>query len=317
MDDRQANKLNMYIKTSQFLINKAADLAGVTQIASISNELEKNIEDITKYEGDASADTTGYTMEKAQERLDLEKIMLKVSRACAAYFLSIGSTGKMKEADETKSEVEGLRGNDIFVRGNKLYDIAEPVKTFLTDFNSGPADVTALKDALAAFYQVLELPENKRGEKVASGKEVDSLFVQTDELLKGLDIYMYTFEAINALLYNQYLSARAIDDNGGGAQNTKTGNVPMNAATNIPFADGKINAGTVLNLTNRNTAGDLTFYFSDSPTAGPGTATDPQTISADTTTPFTALVLGFDITHTFLNVFNPNAVEGKWKAEIL
>lgn len=86
MNDIQLNKLGMFEKVNDYLTNNAAALAGVTQIAPLQSSLSNLIADIVDVAGVAGSDTTGFTIEKATERTDLEAIALKVSRAAAAYF---------------------------------------------------------------------------------------------------------------------------------------------------------------------------------------------------------------------------------------
>ncbi len=167
------------------------------------------------------------------------------------------------------------------------------------------------------FYAVIQLPEEKRGQKKVSGMKVDRLFGEVDGQLAQLDIYMATFAGVNEDLYALYLTSRAIDESGGGSQNIKSGNAGVNAVVNVPFAEGKIDADTVLKLVNRTATGELRFYFSDSPTGGEGTATLHYIVNPDSTMNLVAGSSGFDVTHVYLNLFNPNAFEGKWRVEIL
>ncbi|MES2620052.1 MAG: hypothetical protein V4615_04300 [Bacteroidota bacterium] len=318
MTDEQEDKLGMFEKVASFLDTKATELAGVTQIAGIKTELDDNIEAIVDEAGVATSDTTGFTDEKAQERVDLEVITLKVSRAAAAYFLSIGSLGSIKLADYIKSDLEGSRDNDLYVKAKYLYKKALVVQASLSGFNSGPADVTALNDALVAFFDVIQLPAEKRGEKVVSGVEVDELFQQTDLLLDQLDIYMLTFEAVDNELFLLYLQARAIDNSGGGSgtdTNVLTGTVGMGTGVNIPFDEEDIQADTNLLLTNlAPSGGPIIFFFSDTEGGSPGPSTIQISVTPGDTAEVIAVAAGYDIPRPLLNVYNPNATPMPWKA---
>ncbi len=319
MTDTQENKLSMYIKTADFLGNHAGGLVSVTQIAGIKIELDAAIQNITDAAGLATSDTTGFTTEKAQERTDLEAITLKVSRATAAYFLSINNTGGIKLADYNKSELDTMRDTDLYVKAKYLHSKALPVQANLSDFNSGPADVTALNSKLAAYFAVIQLPQEKRGEKTVSVLALEEMMSATDLLLDTLDIYMLTFEAIDANLFGLYRTARAIDDtSGGGAAQIKTGTVPMNAQTNIPFSAGAIAADSGLELGNEGSAGQLMFYFSDSTTGTPGPMSPITYVPPNDITQVVAGSAGFDaVARPYLNVFNPNATMSNWRVEIL
>ncbi len=317
MNDIQLNKLGMFEKVNDYLTNNAAALAGVTQIAPLQSSLSNLIADIVDAAGVAGSDTTGFTIEKATERTDLEAIALKVSRAAAAYFLSIGQPGNIKLADYTRAELDGARDNDLYVDAKYLHKIVLPVQANLSGFNSGPADVTALGNALQEFFNVIQLPAEKKGEKAVYTRGVESLFKEADGLLDTLDIYMLTFEDGEPLLYALYKAARSIDDSGGGSQNIKQGTAPMESMVNVPFAPGKLQADTVLQLENPNPAGELTYYFSDSPSGGTGTATVLTEVGPDSNVQKVAVELGYSATHIYLNLFNPSLTAAEWKVEIL
>jgi hypothetical protein len=317
MNDIQQNKLGMFEKVNNYLTDNAAVLASVTQIADLQSDLNKLINSITDAAGISGSDTTGFTIQKATERTDLETIALKVSRAAAAYFLSIGEPGNIKLADYTKSELDSARDNDLYVKAKYLHKIVQPVEANLTAFNSGPDDVDDLSDALQDFFNVIQVPAEKKGEKAVYTKGLEVLFKEGDTLLDSLDVYMLTFEAVEPLQYALYKAARSIDDSGGGSQNIKKGTAPMESIVNVPFAPGKLQADTVLQLENLNPTGELTYYFSDSPTGGTGTATVLTEVGPDSNVQKVAVEMGYSATHIYLNLFNPSLTAAEWKVEIL
>lgn len=216
MTDTQENHLSMYIKVDTFLGNNAAALAGVTQIAGLKTDLETLIDNITTSAGLVTDDTTGYAIDKTNKREELEAIMLKVSRATAAYYISIDNAQGFKTADYTPSQLHAVRDSELYSRAKRLFNVATPISASLVGFNSSAADVADLDTKKEAFFEVLEAPRSKRGEKSAAVKDLEIYFEDGSSLLFFLDAYMDTFAAVNTNLYNQYLSARAIDDLGGG-----------------------------------------------------------------------------------------------------
>lgn len=319
MNDNQSDHLSMYLTVNQFLLDHAPDLAGVTQITGLQALLANRIENITDYAAIAGSDTTGFTIQKSNERLELEAITLKVSRACGAYFLSIDNPGGFKLADYTASEIANKRDNDLYADSKWLYKIADPIKANLSSFNSGPADVLELKNLYDAFFDIIRLPKIKRDEKASGTKMLDKEFEKAQELVEHLDVYMLTFQTIDALLYLEYEKARAIDSTGGGSQNTKSGTLQGNGVANAAFADDKLNASTGLLLYNNSTgpnAGDLVFYFCATPT---GAIPDPDkaiTLAPGNDLTTTALSIDYSEAQPFLNIFNPTAAVGKWKVVI-
>lgn len=78
---------------------------------------------------------------------------------------SIGQPGNIKLADYTRAELDGARDNDLYVDAKYLHKIVLPVQANLSGFNSGPADVTALGNALQEFFNVIQLPAEKKGKR--------------------------------------------------------------------------------------------------------------------------------------------------------
>ncbi len=126
MDDKQLNKLSMFIKTADFLDDNSGDLAGVTQIAGIKTAIDSGIEGIVDADGDADSDTSGFTIQKSEERTTVEQLSIKVSRAMAAYGLSINNPGLVKLADYVPSELESKRDNDLYVKAKKTLGPCRP-----------------------------------------------------------------------------------------------------------------------------------------------------------------------------------------------
>jgi hypothetical protein len=143
MNDIQQNKLGMFEKVNNYLTDNAAVLASVTQIAPICNRsLSKLISSITDAAGVSGSDTTGFTIQKATERTDLEAIALKVSRAAAAYFLSIGAarqyqTGRLHQ----ERARQRARQRPVCRSQVSAQDSAAGSRPTSAAFNSGPDDV--------------------------------------------------------------------------------------------------------------------------------------------------------------------------------
>lgn len=317
MNNQQENKFSMYVKVASYLEDHATALSGVTQITDIKSELDTRILNITTADGIATSDTTGYTVQKANAEGALRARILSVGRAASAYFLSIGNLGLMEEVDHRPSELDALRDTELYVRGKKLFDVADPVKTNLSGFNSGPTDVAALNTTADAYYLILELPKRKTEIKSSQAREVVRQMEATDLLLGNLDIYMDTFADTQPLLFDEYKSARSIDDTGSTVQRTRQGDIDPLNVKNVPYSESLIAADSVLQLTNDGTSGPLQFYFGISPTTPvmggrPMLEVDPgQTITS------TATDLGYDATNHFLNIYNPTATaSGHWKTVV-
>lgn len=318
MTDNQNNKLGMFIKVRDFGTTYTTELASVTQVDTQMDALDTVINAITAAEAMATQDTTGFTIAKGLLRGNLTKIVLKCSRAGAAYFLSINNIGMIKAADFTPRELDELRDNDIYVRAQQLYNIVKPVEANLDDFNSGAADVALLKSTYESFFNIIKLPKEKTELKAAYGREVDRQFVNGDGIIQTLDIYMATFEAVNPLVYDIYTSARSIDDLGSGsANNTRSGSINAGTIVNASFSPSIFQTDSQITFSNTSsTVGPLVFYFSQFPDAAPVDGRPKVTVAAGASQTVSASDAGWNATYNIVTIQNEQGELGKWKVKV-
>jgi len=315
MNDSQENKLSMFIKVDTFLTNNAAALAAVTQIAGIKTALETLIDNITTTGGLIIDDTTGYTIEKSIKRAELEAIMLKVAHAATGYYASIENPTGFKTADYTRSELHASRDSELYTRAKRLHTFVTPIAALLTGFNSGPADVADLDAKKEAFFDVIQNPQTKRGEKSAAVIDLENYFTDADSLLFTLDAYMNTFEAVNLNLFNQYQSARSIDDLGGGSG---SGETIISTVQNSIAAGATVNVGALPSGTQKvkmavTSNGPLEFGLSVD-----GNTFNGNTTSSSSSTPVVYNVSDFASAGSLMLVRNQSAtLAGAYRIDFL
>jgi len=104
------------------------------------------------------------------------------------------------------------------VKADQVHDIANPVKLLLAPYLVTAADVDSIVTLKDAYKNVLQLPRTEEAISMAAANErdrmVDKCFNTT---LPKIDAYLLPFKYTNAVLYDKYTVARAIDNSGGGA----------------------------------------------------------------------------------------------------
>jgi hypothetical protein len=99
-----------------------------------------------------------------------------------------------------------------------VHDIADPIKSLMAPYLVTAGNVDSIPTRMLAYKNVLELPRTEEAISKAAGEERDRLLSKLfDPTLKNLDNYLLPFKYANPMLYSQYLTARAIDESGGGA----------------------------------------------------------------------------------------------------
>ncbi|MBL0308463.1 MAG: hypothetical protein IPP77_01850 [Bacteroidetes bacterium] len=312
MDNHQEDKLGMYEKVKAFLTRNTAVLAGVTQIAALQTQLSDGIDAIIDAAMEATEDDRGFTEQKSDERNELEAITLKVFRALSAYWESTGTDASLILKEYLPSSLDAMRDNDLALTAYRLHIVAEPVAAFLTDFNSGPADVNELKATYEQFFTDIPLSKTKTDARHDATGEVQRLMKRVDKILDKLDIYLATFAAVNIFLFNQYEMARTIDHSRGSKATLRRGTVEPKAVEPVKWAAGVISADTVLEFSNTGKSGPMIFYFSAERYELPGSGLSIS-LSVGKTLTRAATQLGFTATRRSMNIFNDGVQEGNWR----
>ena len=221
MDDNQIEHVGMFVKVKTFLNKKTSELAATPVIAAtLQPAFITLIDDILTEEEDASAPITGSSELKRNLRTAVEDKGFEVAAACVAYYtITVPNPVIRVKCEFVRSELMpfGMRDNDFYVAMKRVHEIADPIKALLAPFGVAGADVDDLGTALAAYFAQMEAPYDARGERLASGKQVDRLFDQAMELLTDkLDVVMKFYVTNNPELHDYYLTARSIDGTGGG-----------------------------------------------------------------------------------------------------
>ncbi len=293
MDDSQIEHVGMFVKVKTFLNKKTSELASTPVIAAtLQPAFIAKIDEILAEEEDASAPITGSTELKRNLRTDAEDKGFEVAAACVAYYtITVPNPVLRKKCEFQRSDLQppNTRDSDLYIKMKRVHTIAEPIKALLAPFGVVAADVDALDTALAAYFIQLEAPFDARGERQASGEQVDRLFVQAMELLtEQLDVVMKFYVTNNPELHDYYLHARSIDQTGGGpipdedetitiASATFTGDTfspEVNENSRYVITSGASN-GAQLNIGFSNMLGMFSGPFK---TVDPGTTLDEKAV---------------------------------------
>ncbi len=166
--------------------------------------------------------------------------------------------------------------------------------------------ITALGTAITEYNDVIVGPRSAESIKKQQTAEIEVLFKQTDQILKGqLDQLMTLFQTSAPEFYGAYKNARIIVDLGGHV-NTFSGTVPPTSMKNI------LNTAT-----DDNESFDISNGGTEPLEFGRGTTSsdfgdEPVTVEPGITKTYSALELG-PTGNKYLNVRNNSAIEGTYK----
>lgn len=259
MNDVETERMGMFVKVKTFLNRKAAPLAATPIISSnLQPALIALVEAIFDEDEDASSTISGNTELKRQLRTSVENRAFEVGAAVVAYYtITVPNPVLRAKCDYQRSDFSSsnMRDSVLYVKAGKIHEIADPIKNLLLPFGVTDMDVDDFANALAAYLSDLQSPRDAIGERAASGKQVERLIEQTDELIKTqLDVVMKVYANRDPELYDYYLNARKIDQTGGGAipDEDEEITIPAGQWLNAPLPP-EINAGSRIVITSKAT----------------------------------------------------------------
>lgn len=251
MTSKQEDKYGMYLKVSLYLSTHAPDLAFNPAIAATEVSLHSLTTAIAQADSTATRDITGYTAAKNEHRAQQIASFKLVRAGMMGYLTANPDIKSLQIIDFTDSDIDKFRDSELYMKTDQLLDLALPVKMDLVPYGVTDAQVDALDTMNGAWQAIEPTGRQEEGVNAAARKDVGRLMGQTDTLINDtLDNYLKVLQYNDPNLYDQYLTARMIDDSGG--QSDSTGydlqdfSIPAGGSVNFPVGPGPIAAETQL-----------------------------------------------------------------------
>lgn len=243
MNDIFENRLSMYQKVQGHYTIHQTTLDTIPAVTALQTEFTGYVNSILSIAGPASADLTGYAVDKQNLRNELTTAILKVSIAYASWCYVNLNNKKAERFDETMAMLNAKRDNDIYTYAMDLNATALPEVANLADYGVLPADFTTLTTKAAAYLVMIQAPKIEIGERASKLLQLTREFDQASSLLKNrLDHVMKSFMLSHPMIYDSYLFARAIDDTGAATPPDYSGTLaPMviTMVANIPYLSSR------------------------------------------------------------------------------
>ena len=314
MNDVQDVKKDAAEGIVEILTEHAAALAAVTQIAADLTKLEAVLAKIVETEGKVSADNSGAAIDKATKRTALEKIGLKVSKACVAFYLNANNNLLRRKSRYTKTQLSNYRDGILHSKMANLFGIADPIKLSLVAFNSGGADTALLNTTNGEFQLLIQDPDDLKKDKKQFTAEQVVNFQTMDGILNNLDTWVDTFEETEPTIWGLYKNRRTIYNTasiGTTLLSVPESAVPATGAININMDSFIMEDEFTIDVSNLGAVA-LKAGF------GPNATTVDAGFNLNTGghLKHTAVEWGFSGTNTFFNILNGAGVAGAAKVKV-
>lgn len=211
----------MALKTKNFYARNTAAMASIPALAGLYTQLSTLITTLISADTGSRADLTGYSLDKAMKRKNVESLALKISNAVASLAAVNSDLILKKRADFSTSSWYSISEKQLVTQATIIRDLGQANAAAMVPYGAATADVTALSTALTNFVDVITNPTLALDQRKNDNRRIPEIIDQIRTLFEEkLDVVMRSFELSNSSLYNLYQSARAIDINGSASQPT-------------------------------------------------------------------------------------------------
>lgn len=236
MKNVHEDRLGMFTKVAQFLADNQRSLTNyLPALSQTKQKLDTAIAQIMDKTAETQIASAGYTAIKAAARLRLENNFLRLGRTLSAYAVVNSRPDLTANSNFSRTTVEKMRDNDLYIHSKMLYDLAMPIMGQLIDFLYTATEQYEYETSQTNFYSVIQLPKMQIGNRALRNTEVVKLMSDTSTLLADeLDVLMSVVEYADANLFALYQTHRQIDHSGGRTPyNVVEGTAAPNAATAV------------------------------------------------------------------------------------
>lgn len=307
MNDLRENRLSRNLKVITFMDDHEATLVvGAPGLAGFATQYRDKTAECVAHAQEANEDITGASEQKTLLRNTMRDSAVAISGAMHAYFLSIKNLKEAKKTYLTKSEIDKARDSDAYVECKRILEKAEANALDIIPFGATEAKVTALSDAVDAYYEMIQDPQDERIERTSALNMFDKAMKESDELLVIIRGIMLTQKEEFPALHMQFLGATAIDDNIGGGAPAEPDYVitinPHEVLSPVNIAYSSTRKFTAVNLS----AQPISWGLSDDPNS----FTNPQQeLSPNATSTLLSTTLGGSGDFLVFDNQNPEPIE--------
>lgn len=227
MNNVQENQLGMFLKVRSLMLENQDELqAQVTALENVIVSFDSLLTQLLEKASRAQEDISGTAERKANTRLQMEELALKVARGLWAYAVSINDVELTRACDLKRSDFTGANDPQLYLMTDRLHKRAQQYSSGIAAFTIATADITQLGGLIGTFLAQSEEPKLRIERRKLQNEEVQDLFERINELLTDkMDVYMGPLEFSLPALFALYSSARSVDNNSTGSISIFTGTV--------------------------------------------------------------------------------------------
>ncbi len=215
MQDRQENKLSMYLAVQKVCTDNNGVWSGLPAFVSSFSAFEGKIADIEAVRLIQEQDTTGIAVDKTELREDLVNKVIEVSTAVQAYASENEDNELLESVNYSRSELLQCRDTILHDRSQLIHDKADAIIGSLGDYGVVAGDLSDLQTLIDDYVAIIPKPRTATSSKKTATEDLELHFKEADGILRNrLDKLSEQFRTSDPEFYTTFHNARMIVDSG-------------------------------------------------------------------------------------------------------
>jgi hypothetical protein len=210
MNDRQRDKLTMYVMVRDFLLGSTAITSRWAGFAALFASFVKYIADLFNVSGAQKADKSGESKSKSKLRGLLIEQMVDISGKCIAYAGMAKDYAFESPVGFTKSELQMMADADLLKTAQTFYTNVMTKLPLVADYDLTQQDMDDLEGFTNDFNEVFTKPKANRKTTALLTAQIKTLFALADEVLDTIDKLVNSIHKKEPAFVDEYNKKRII-----------------------------------------------------------------------------------------------------------
>lgn len=216
MRDREINLLKTFQRIDAEFDSSITIVNTLQALAAKHSELKTKIELIIQADTVVISPNKGKTAAKNSVKSEAIELCITAVGALFSYASDKQNVQLKEESDISGWKLKQLRDIQLPIKIQAIITLMTPYINELKNYGFTNADLENLTNKLNELQAKHDAKNLGIGSKSAARKTLDKLFIETNELLEVIDRLMLKFKKSEVDFYNRYMSARNVEDLGGG-----------------------------------------------------------------------------------------------------
>lgn len=210
MNDKQRNKLNMYVLVRDFLLASPTITSKRILFAGLYGSFRDYIAEIFAVSEQQERDNSGVTKTKKSTKEALIKKMLSISKKCIGYASGVEDLIFLQLIKITKSQLKTNADADLVKKAEDMIRNVVPKLADLVVYGIIASDLETLTVLKDDFLSIYTKPTSEKESTAQLTVRLNLLYKQADAVLLKIDDQLGSLFDIEPEFYDGYLRKRAL-----------------------------------------------------------------------------------------------------------